>query len=639
MNWQRTTSSSMCQNRKVVGSIERFFKSQVGSEIVVQLQNYRHVQDYIGTSIVSDWEIARNRDIVEICASTIVAAPMQARRNTRVIIVVELAMLRSKKIRTRVSCFACISHSRHAARHRLQPACMYIFSSSSWQLMCVLFISLYKEAMSVSSAIAQSIAFVETAGYMPAACANQGESLIKVIEHNRGGSNIEDSTKALALLKSIRGSKAFPKDIRDALIDKIVNMGSEASESTVGLAGVTIKAQQEHAHIEHYLTEEDWAEIARFHAGNLKITQLVRRLAIRACAIRLWNPKETVGARIAAIIATNMDPAPCGSELYEWARLFKQSLVDRRKKHRRNNDCGPAVYASDATMFAALNPGVYDAERPPVPSKIDKERLEVTLSFTSCRRTNLRSGRASSNDAIMPIAHRESPLDNRSDIASQSIRMIMEMMRQSQSPPQQQTSDPLHIDFCTPQPKRTRSDGRFLALENGSNGSDSQNIGGAAGIDEEIDDIIDDCDGEPDIDTMLKQTQIVMTKAQESKKKKNNKKEKKSNENKKEKGSKASSVAKRPASSDAKKPAIATIIECKSKPAMPSLTESGISMMWKGCKIQSNPNNRKWRVFPKPDKYLYDKSFPWGDNPRLVWESLLAYCNNPILPAGTKPRK
>ena len=78
--------------------------------------------------------------------------------------------------------------------------------------------------MNVSSAIAKSIAFVETAAY------NQVESLIKTIEHNRGGSNIEDATKALALLKSVRGSKAFPKDMRDALIDKIVCMGSEASE-------------------------------------------------------------------------------------------------------------------------------------------------------------------------------------------------------------------------------------------------------------------------------------------------------------------------------------------------------------------------------------------------------------------------
>ena len=82
---------AVCQNQKVVGSIERFFKSQIGSEVVVQLQKYRHVQDYIGKSIISDW--ARSHEIVEICASTIVAAPMWARRNSDVVFVVEPAML------------------------------------------------------------------------------------------------------------------------------------------------------------------------------------------------------------------------------------------------------------------------------------------------------------------------------------------------------------------------------------------------------------------------------------------------------------------------------------------------------------------------------------------------------------------
>ena len=81
---------AVCQNQKVVGSIERFFKSQIGSEVVVQLQKYRHVQDYIGTSIVSDW--ARSREIVEICASTIVAAPMWCNCGD-VVIVVQPAML------------------------------------------------------------------------------------------------------------------------------------------------------------------------------------------------------------------------------------------------------------------------------------------------------------------------------------------------------------------------------------------------------------------------------------------------------------------------------------------------------------------------------------------------------------------
>ena len=86
---------AVCQNQKVVGSIGRFFKSQIGSEVVAQLQKYRHVQDYIGTSIVSDWQIdlAQIVEVVEIDASAIVAAPMWAHRSKHIILVVEPAML------------------------------------------------------------------------------------------------------------------------------------------------------------------------------------------------------------------------------------------------------------------------------------------------------------------------------------------------------------------------------------------------------------------------------------------------------------------------------------------------------------------------------------------------------------------
>ena len=86
---------AVIENRKIVGSIVRFVKSsQIDAPIRAQLQTYVHVGDYIGTSIVSDWEIdSSSAGIVEIDASTIVAAPMWARRSKHIIIVVELAML------------------------------------------------------------------------------------------------------------------------------------------------------------------------------------------------------------------------------------------------------------------------------------------------------------------------------------------------------------------------------------------------------------------------------------------------------------------------------------------------------------------------------------------------------------------
>ena len=80
-------------NRKIVGSIVRFVESD--SRIKAEIQQYRHVGDYIGTSIVSDWQIDQSQivEVVEIDASTIVAAPMWAHRSKHIIIVVEPAML------------------------------------------------------------------------------------------------------------------------------------------------------------------------------------------------------------------------------------------------------------------------------------------------------------------------------------------------------------------------------------------------------------------------------------------------------------------------------------------------------------------------------------------------------------------
>ena len=81
------------ENRKIVGSIVRFVESD--SRIKAEIHKYRHVRDYIGTSIVSDWQIdlAQIVEVVEIDASAIVAAPMWAHRSKHIILVVEPAML------------------------------------------------------------------------------------------------------------------------------------------------------------------------------------------------------------------------------------------------------------------------------------------------------------------------------------------------------------------------------------------------------------------------------------------------------------------------------------------------------------------------------------------------------------------
>ena len=467
--------------------------------------------------------------------------------------------------------------------------------------------------MSVSSCIEESMNFIEAAGYMSAAIANQSQVIIATIEKNRGGSSIQDSTQALQLLNSNRASKAFQTNARQSMIEKIVNCGSESSESKIDqCAGktVTITVQQQNRHIENYLTQEDWDEIDRFHRGTIKSDQIMRRMAIRSGAIRMWNPRESVGARIAAIVAAEMESMPAGETLYAWARSYKNWLVAYRKKNRVII-AGPSEYPEDAVSFAALNPGMYAPNRPPVVCRIDTEKLEAAVACTVMRSTNRRSLPSQSIIASRTIA----PAGGQ-DIASQSIRMLLDFMQR----PQQ--SDQLQIDL-TPPPKRTKTDGRLLALENGSITPPAIVKPAQSKIDEDIAGESSDSEGgdEPSIDAMIKRTNTVIDTAKESRKKSNAKK--------------------RPASSINKRPAASTttsVIECKTCPSMPSITANIGSLMWKGCKIQSNPNNRKWRVFPKPDKYMYDKGFPWGADPNAAWKSVLAYCNNPVLPEGTKPR-
>ena len=205
------------------------------------------------------------------------------------------------------------------------------------------------------------------------------------------------------------------------------------------------------------------------------------------------------------------------------------------------------------------------------------------------------------------------------DIAEQSIQMLREFFQR------QQSSNLLNIDFSTPL-KRSKTDGRLLAIENGSPDASltpptiGKGSGGIAGGGIEGEPTDSEAEEEPNIDNLLQRTSAVIEKAKKSRKESN--------------------VKKRPAAASKKKPAGAkSVIECTTCPSMPSVTESIGSLMWKGCKIQSNPNNRKWRVFPKPDTHLYDKGFPWGADPNAAWKSVLAYCNNPVLPKGTKPFK
>ena len=164
--------------------------------------------------------------------------------------------------------------------------------------------------MSVMECISESIKFIEASGFMPEAIANSSRIIIATIESLRGVSSMNDCTEALQLLNSNLASKAFPSEIRQSIIDIIVKSVSESSESKVDTCTRTTGTVQQNRHIENYFTREDWDEIDRFHKGLINVEQLMRRIAVRSGAIRMWNPSESVGARIAAIVAIEMESMP-----------------------------------------------------------------------------------------------------------------------------------------------------------------------------------------------------------------------------------------------------------------------------------------------------------------------------------------
>ena len=467
--------------------------------------------------------------------------------------------------------------------------------------------------MSVMECISESIKFIEASGFMPEAIANSSQIIIATIESLRGVSSMNDCTEALQLLNSNLASKAFPSEIRQSIIDIIVKSVSESSESKVDTCTRTtgVSTVQQNRHIENYFTREDWDEIDRFHKGLINVEQLMRRIAVRSGAIRMWNPTESVGVRIAAIVAIEMESMPAEHTLYDWARSYKEWLV--RLRNRRGIIAGPSVYPEDAITFAALNPGTYDNNRPPVECRVAKHKIDCAVMHSANRISSESECKPASiaSSVIAPV---------RCKTVSQSTSTLRELV------PRQQQSDRVHIGFA-PSPKRTKIDCRLSVMENGSPdachtlvtiGKPEQTCIGER-TDFGTSDI--EAEDEPYIESLIKCTSTAIDKATKPKEQSN-----------------ATKSAIEQKIDNRMHSNRKSVIECKTCPSMPSVTADIGSIMWKGCKIQSNLNKRTWRVFPKPGEYAYDKGFPWGADPTAAWNAVIAYCDNPIFPRGTEHR-
>ena len=60
---------------------------------------------------------------------------------------------------------------------------------------------------------------------------------------------------------------------------------------------------------------------------------------------------------------------------------------------------------------------------------------------------------------------------------------------------------------------------------------------------------------------------------------------------------------------------------------------SACPLFYKGCKIYDAPNDKKYRVLPKPGLSLYDKAFSYKVvSKKDAWAEAVSFCRRPSIP-------
>ena len=418
-----------------------------------------------------------------------------------------------------------------------------------------------------------------------------------------------DATTAMRSLNTPRGVAAFPNGVAKQLIAHIAASDS-VSERSVGADSILVHVvcKQNNDCFENYLTHKDWEHVAKFADGRLHSRPLMIVFARRAAAIRLYNPIPSVCSKAAAIAAASRPSMASCKELYDWARMFKDALLEFRTKKNRPT-AGPTHYPPNAEDFLAQFPECYNANDPPIKSTIDDTELELAMSLTSCRNTNKKLKR----DTISTVGDRSgsalvghtAPLD----AGVVAIQVLLNQLAQRQS-----TVDNPDIAIETLPRRRVPTD--MLALQNGTLAGDviapaCKNNGLAPNADVDDDDVEED---EDDIEGLIGRTSGAIAKSKAMMKK-------------------PSASMKRPAGIGSAK---YTYTQCTTRPSMPDVTKSMNPMIYKGCKIMASQNKKAWRVFPNPGQSPYDKKFSWDPDPRSSWNRLIAFCDKPFVPTTKK---
>lgn len=370
---------------------------------------------------------------------------------------------------------------------------------------------------------------------------------------------------------------------------------------------------------------------------------------------------------------------------------FKSQLKLRRSMSTPTPPVKTKLNAFPATVsqFMMIEPGIYQQDDPPVDARIDTKDIEHRRANKACRSTHrtvapvAAQTQPATNVPESSLGH--AMLNNMAQLFMQN--MAQSMMPVARAPPvhiHKARSSPALLDLSTPMPAlpspepedetRTSPGSALLPVAMDAHGQLAQSPA-APKFDSkpQIQPSISPRSSMPDSDThgldfMVAQVQDALRKKEASKKDdiiddqhgpatgkgrgrgrgKGKGSGRGSSTGKGTSKGKAKTLASASdpqhelsqlaAASEPRHPTIAAGSDGKRKapsedrPAMPPL---GIHppFFYRGCKVYSSPAAKKWRVMPRPGGCLYDRAFAWGSNPQAKWQQLLAYCEDPVLPA------
>ena len=440
--------------------------------------------------------------------------------------------------------------------------------------------------------------------------------------------HLDDASATLAALAV--ATDAFSVDQRTELgnvIGKAVQAQTCPIDAHLGQSRQRA-ANQTHEHMSNYLTLNDWNTIRNTTSHeSTRISTMVN-----ACLrIGLRNPCERTTAAVVAILAATSQGQNATTS-HQTLLEFKSHLKKLRAKQNSTIVKSLDAYPADVVACLAEIGNPFLDSDPPVPCPVDHSIIDNLSKTLPMRVTNaVIAGRKSANSPVIvaaPIAPAMPPMMEQ--MMQHMLAAVFGNKRtcdvQFLSPVRGTSAISLgSSDSDTPPP----APGQHLALTDGEVGQERSPPSGneaASSRPQSLSEMI------KAVQTGLATTKEQNAQARAEAKQAENETAKVNEAEHKHKPEAQPRAKRVNAQADVPVPKRGKGMKCtEDRPRLPALSKQSF-IAYKGCKIYTAVAASAWRVLPKPGESLYDKKFPWGDKPKLQWDKLLEYCDNPKIP-------